>query len=117
MTKRIEAKVKAESAITVVTAFGGFTVTRRDWVLVPIGDESEAANHPMLETRSFKESAAAETEPDAPAVNASKAAVKLASENGLDLALVEGTGSGGAITKGDVIAALVKRDTLAAGEG
>ncbi|KKL07762.1 hypothetical protein LCGC14_2582780 [marine sediment metagenome] len=45
-------------------------------------------------------------EPEPPVIQATEAAVKLAEENGLDLATIEGSGAEGAIIKSDVEAAL-----------
>jgi len=66
--KRLQARVKSDSLILVVTAFGGRTFTQADWSFVPAGSETEAEGHPYLETRTFKDSASQESaKPKAPA--------------------------------------------------
>lgn len=45
----MKARVKVDSRITVVTAFGGFTYVRNTWANVPQGQEEAARHHPLLE--------------------------------------------------------------------
>ena len=49
-----------------------------------------------------------EPENNEPSINASKAALELATEKGIDLSTVEGTGSDGKITVGDVRALIAE---------
>lgn len=44
------AKVKPDSPIRIVTAFGGFSYNPREWMAVPAGCEEEAKKHPYLDT-------------------------------------------------------------------
>lgn len=69
--------------------------------LQPVDQESvDLLNDYLAESEGWQDDG---DEPeDAPEVKVSPAAAKLAEELGVDLSDVEGTGSGGSITKGDV---------------
>lgn len=66
----------------------------------------ESVTDPQTGAISARIVSAQATEPQSDGPKATEAARKLAEENGIDLATVEGTGADGQITKGDVEARL-----------
>jgi len=115
--KRLEARVKADSVITAVTAFGGRHYNRTQWFAVPAGAEGEAKDHDMLETRPIALSEPASDEGAPREIKASKAVVKYATEVGIDLADVTGSGKRGAIIKADVMGAMIAQQAAESAEG
>ena len=118
----MEARVKKDSKLKTITAFGGLAYSPLEFRPVPPGCEGEAEANPFLEVREEGNavaeavSAVEVTAPpeegeieDAPEFDASPSAVELADELGVDLASVEGSGAGGKIIKSDV-AKFVKED-------
>lgn len=99
-------KIKAKMPYRLVRAFTGQEFVNYEWRPVPEGSEDEARR---LEAAGYAE-LLVEPEPielDIPTVqvvevNATKSAIELAAEYGLDLAGIYGTGAGGRIVKGDV---------------
>lgn len=60
-----------------------------------LGKAEKAQREPVAETATF-------TPDDQAAADATNAAAQLAAEHGIDLASVQGSGTGGRITKGDI---------------
>lgn len=55
MAKALEAKVRDDSRLPTVTAFGGREYVRGEWRPVPPEQADSAAAHPMLEVRAAGE--------------------------------------------------------------
>jgi pyruvate/2-oxoglutarate dehydrogenase complex dihydrolipoamide acyltransferase (E2) component len=110
----MEARVKEGSRIAPVYSCGGILFLKEEWRLVPAGCEGEARVNPYLEIRETEEAepeAITEIAPEpvtdidtqeAGFIDASIAAGDLASEKGIDLKLVAGSGKDGKITITDV---------------
>lgn len=68
----MKVRVKADSRVISVTAFGGRHYSRDEWRPVPDGAEQEALNHPFLEVQP-ETPAPIEAQPEAkPVVKAKK---------------------------------------------
>jgi hypothetical protein len=52
--KRLEARVRKDSELSMIRAFSGRDYNKLSWALVPAGAEDEAKRHPYLEVREFK---------------------------------------------------------------
>lgn len=110
----MKARVRPDTRWHSVTACAGVHFNKRHWTEIPVGLEEEALNHPYLEVELDEAERAAPVVEQAPTpppttppaendvIDASKAAIDLAANAGLDLAEVVGTGAGGKITINDV---------------
>lgn len=111
----MEARVKSDSKLKTITAFGGIAYSPLEWREVPAGCEAEAEANPFLDVReegsAVAEAASADEIPappeegeieNAPEFEATPSAIELAEELGVDLASVEGSGADGKIVKSDV---------------
>lgn len=85
-----------------LTAFGGIEYTKGEWRDVPVDHEDAARLHPYLE---LDEDALTE-ENKVAEVDVSTQAMEIIIENGINPALIEGTGKNGRILKSDVKAYL-----------
>jgi pyruvate/2-oxoglutarate dehydrogenase complex dihydrolipoamide acyltransferase (E2) component len=99
-------KAKAKNPHRTIRAFTGLEYVAYEWRPVPAGNDDEVARLAGWGYLELEDDAP----PAAAAVNATESAVKLAAEEGVDLADVVGSGVGGRITYRDVQAAWTEEE-------
>lgn len=100
-------KARAKLPHRTIRAFTGREFVSYEWRPVPPGHDDEAAR---LEAGGYLILLSDDPPAVAPEPDATPAAAELAADHGLDLATVEGSGSGGRILKGDVIRILFEEE-------
>lgn len=103
-------KARAKPPHRLVRAFTGLEFVHYEWRRVPVGNDGEAERLEVAGLLEFERMPVAAAPVAVVKVDATRGAVTLAAQSGIDLADVVGSGFGGRILKSDVEMALEEEE-------